>query len=574
MFSNVSAWQVGLFMILLVITIFRRRLSSNHEYRIHRNTHGGGSGVIEVKRTRLINRLIERVKGALDRLFLRFVPVQEEPFEVFEISRKKSVLNAFEKMSTDNLLTTISFLDLPDIVSLSSTCKELHKELTSDFIWEQLWKQHFGDMWRSPRITQIRKMRGIAWDPMENYGPPQQGWFAFYLEFEYCWSDWILAGACFRDLSLISLFGSILDITDFISEHPGSPETLMDACGFDASELYLDIGHSIQSVAIAVTQAIWNPSNYFQRRRYLKTLEEQFTGRENRFVSSVEIRRTDNEDLFLVVKGKSKFHDLLDREKSFVLKKAIKDNIAAHRILSRRSSFVSAAWHVAKSSIRALVRPLSLATGPLNFGKMLSRHDGGTKAEVFYPVILVPMIPSVSGLEQCYLSCKEYFRNRQTGSFQDFDLEEEDVGEDILESSEDLMASDSDGSDSSSDGSDDEFSPAPASSLKRSATDSRMGISPSVSSIRLSNEEENNSHGRQEIHSFRESVKSFPMHEPVQEFTIGDNCRFFRVCGPCAHNGQPRAFYDPLEQSWIVWWTCCGMGSQVSLSSEDDISAN
>lgn len=37
------------------------------------------------------------------------------------------------------------------------------------------------------------------------------------------------------------------DITDFMHQHPGSPETLMENAGADASEFFEDVGHSLDA---------------------------------------------------------------------------------------------------------------------------------------------------------------------------------------------------------------------------------------------------------------------------------------------------------------------------------------
>ncbi|KAI9297344.1 cytochrome b5 [Neoconidiobolus thromboides FSU 785] len=45
------------------------------------------------------------------------------------------------------------------------------------------------------------------------------------------------------DLYLI-VNGNVYDVTKFIQEHPGGEEVLLELGGQDATEAYLDIGHS------------------------------------------------------------------------------------------------------------------------------------------------------------------------------------------------------------------------------------------------------------------------------------------------------------------------------------------
>lgn len=42
----------------------------------------------------------------------------------------------------------------------------------------------------------------------------------------------------------MGLYGRLYDITEFMHHHPGSPETLMDNAGADATHFFEDVGHS------------------------------------------------------------------------------------------------------------------------------------------------------------------------------------------------------------------------------------------------------------------------------------------------------------------------------------------
>jgi hypothetical protein len=79
------------------------------------------------------------------------------------------------------------------------------------------------------RVMYVQK-----WDPYANWGPPAQGWFHFYLRFELCWVNWLLAGLCTQAKCCVGIHGSIFDVTDFLSLHPGSPE-VMDFSGCDST---------------------------------------------------------------------------------------------------------------------------------------------------------------------------------------------------------------------------------------------------------------------------------------------------------------------------------------------------
>ena len=159
------------------------------------------------------------------------------------------------RLHPDLLLNVMSYLPQQDVGPLSSVSRTLAKDSKSDFIWRQRWIAAYGDMWNSEKIRNLRSKRGISWDPtspaslsLKGAENPAQGWFVFYLEWEACWLDWLLAGMCSEELCVIGLGGSVYDITAFLPVHPGSQETLAEACGGDGTERFADIGHSSDAV--------------------------------------------------------------------------------------------------------------------------------------------------------------------------------------------------------------------------------------------------------------------------------------------------------------------------------------
>lgn len=153
------------------------------------------------------------------------------------------------RLHPDLLLLVTSYLPQQDLGPLSSVSRALAKDCKSDFIWRQRWIAAYGAMWRGDQIRILREKRGITWDP-EGGETPAQGWFVFYLEWEACWLDWLLAGMCSSELCVIGLGGSVYNITEFLPNHPGSQETLAEACGGDGTERFADIGHSSDAVEL------------------------------------------------------------------------------------------------------------------------------------------------------------------------------------------------------------------------------------------------------------------------------------------------------------------------------------
>jgi hypothetical protein len=98
----------------------------------------------------------------------------------------------------------IYYLSNQEICRLSQTNKYFHQYFKSDKVWEMLWYDGFGRMWKDPFISLLRHERQIHWNPYEKKLDPKQGWFKFYLQFEYCWLDWLLAGM--RNCSYFEFF--------------------------------------------------------------------------------------------------------------------------------------------------------------------------------------------------------------------------------------------------------------------------------------------------------------------------------------------------------------------------------
>lgn len=172
------------------------------------------------------------------------------------------------------LIETIKFLDDSSISALISCCRNLKDLLYRDLVWKNLWMHRFGDLWQNIEIQRICTIRSISWQPDQS---PNQGWFLFYQQFQVCWQDWLLAGACTRDYCLIGLFGSIFNVTKFLPNHPGSEESLTDSSGGDATEHFLDIGHSIFAFRLAQDYIIWEPNENSHFRKHSRQFEARIS---------------------------------------------------------------------------------------------------------------------------------------------------------------------------------------------------------------------------------------------------------------------------------------------------------
>ena len=227
--ASVLLIEMFCFLILALITVFRKKLSSNDEYR-----HDVSSPSITAP-TVASNQFQKEKNGVkcLERNAKTSSPPSRQ-----EITFISSM--CLDRLSLDDniLLNIIIYLPDRDIGHLTLSSKNFLKNCTSDMIWEQLWKITYGTMWAHERFTEIRKIRGILWNPSVRHDSaevpaavspslekslhfrPPQGWLHFYLEFEFCWMDWLLAGCCTQEYCLIGLYGSLYNITNFLPDHP------------------------------------------------------------------------------------------------------------------------------------------------------------------------------------------------------------------------------------------------------------------------------------------------------------------------------------------------------------------
>ena len=314
-----------LFVVLLTITIFRKELSTNDEYRSASSRRKEGRGAEDSVSRLALQELIKLNNHGLrfktlfndiaedlhhgfnlpeikDQFFASLLE-GNDTFEfksLYKLGRRrdkerdsfhlgmkdnttptlKEKKNRLDTVSDVILVRIMTFLTYKDIAALGSCSLSLARDTRSDTVWRRLWFQNFGDMWTQDSIVNIRKARHIEWNPCKHVdmersyrqlsglsGPddaeadwqPQQGWFMFFLEFDACWIDWLLAGFSSEDCCLVGIGGNIYDLTAFLPHHPGSFETLSEVCGGDATDHFVDMGHSSHAVGLAKKMMIYSP---------------------------------------------------------------------------------------------------------------------------------------------------------------------------------------------------------------------------------------------------------------------------------------------------------------------------
>jgi len=287
---EITAWDIPLillFFVLVCITLFRKRLSCNDHFRVEEavsssssspgsgssggstKTSGSTSNSLTVDLLSLGHRHFFS-KMAAAAVFLDNSNEAERDGQACNSNSsnnndKRNSKDIMSKLAPELMLQIMSFLTHEELCILGCLSHTLARETRSDFIWEQLWLQAYSSMWNHERIAAIRRLRGIAWDPTANWGPPSQGWFLFFWEFESCWTDWLLAGCCTNEFCLIGLGGSIHDITEFLPHHPGSLEVLMEMCGGEATTAFAEIGHSSRAIELAQQYVVWERPRHLQQ---------------------------------------------------------------------------------------------------------------------------------------------------------------------------------------------------------------------------------------------------------------------------------------------------------------------
>jgi len=511
-----------LLFVLMCITIFRKRLSSNDEYR----------------------RGPETEKQAYCKKNPVVRPIDENKEKI-----------AFNRLSSEVTINIVSYLNNQDISCLMSTSKKLYTELSIDCIWEQLWLQTYGSMWQHPEIRKIREGRGIFWDPMLNYGPPQQGWYRFFLLFEVSWLDWILAGYCNHSRCLVGINNSVVDVTNFISQHPGSPETLTEASGCEATELFQEIGHSSQAENLLASMAVWNASTSNVSTCLCANIHLQ----QNLCGHCIQAARNERNPKYPIV-----LHQMRNFPARSKLHEHMKDNKKKVAELAYRKHQEAAANASAANNPHELHFDTFAAVIPL-----LDAVHSGTNS-----VVSAVHSGTSSVISTVQTSTNNAILNNalMNNTILNGITEEEEDNDSADTESEYSHSLYSDSNDTIEDpdgipevpGISVIFSPSKSLSSildkmgrsYRRAGSIQRSLRPRIPSVHVTGELEDVSDTDAEDEAPPPLDSYFgPCTLMVPELGGFDVC-----LQPQDHLGQPKAFFDPFTEEWTVWWSCCGQG--------------
>lgn len=87
--------------------------------------------------------------------------------------------------------------------------------------------------------------------------PDGTSWKVFYSQYAVSWLQRALVGANIEGEKVyLGLSGGLYDVTGFCRQHPGSPETLLDLAGSDATGIFEDVGHSTVAKRLAASMLL------------------------------------------------------------------------------------------------------------------------------------------------------------------------------------------------------------------------------------------------------------------------------------------------------------------------------
>ncbi|GMH96773.1 hypothetical protein TrVE_jg14054 [Triparma verrucosa] len=154
----------------------------------------------------------------------------------------------------DTLILIFTYLSAKDLLTvMSSVSKGIETVVRSNEMWLSLFREHYGELgpWKVAKEAYTRS-RGVG-GLMSHRVKEGSDFKSFYLVFTCTWLNWCIAGHATDGSCLVGLHGSVYNLTNFLDDHPGSPESLLYRSGKDSTQFFEDIGHSINARQLALT---------------------------------------------------------------------------------------------------------------------------------------------------------------------------------------------------------------------------------------------------------------------------------------------------------------------------------
>ena len=220
---NASLWEMAcaaLFLILSAITVYRKELSANRVY-------------LEDDLQRDEKRLDS--EGACEAIGMSF-----------DHDRKVDIV---AQLPDDVARLVLRYAGSEAVCTLQLVSRR-HGEIAGrGDLWRCLWRDRWGSHLRGASLRPVLARRGTSLDAILAERPAR-GWKRAFYAWELSWLDWMLAGGNQEERCLLAIHGKLVDITSFLMAHPGSPDTILDRAGEDATSFFLAAGHTFHAQAL------------------------------------------------------------------------------------------------------------------------------------------------------------------------------------------------------------------------------------------------------------------------------------------------------------------------------------
>lgn len=174
---------------------------------------------------------------------------------------------AAQGLPTDAAVQILSFLHPKDVVSFACTSSQVRNAVqdgTNEIaraIWKTLWYRDYAwivDAWDVGREAVTRSLRSSSRSTPGSERVISSASFGdviftreFYFRFGVSYMNFVLAGQYTPKRCLVGLGGHIYDLTDFVDQHPGSPESVIVHAGRDASAVFESMRHTVAARRLA-----------------------------------------------------------------------------------------------------------------------------------------------------------------------------------------------------------------------------------------------------------------------------------------------------------------------------------
>jgi cytochrome b involved in lipid metabolism len=170
-----------------------------------------------------------------------------------------SLFPAVKELPLDATVHIFSFLHPRDVLTVASVSQRANEIVTngnnevSKALWKKLWYRDYAwvtTAWPVGRAALERSMEMRSRNDLmaEDACLSDVAFHRdFYFDFGLAYLNYVLAGQCTEASCLVGIGGHIYDMTDFLSQHPGSQETVLVNAGRDVSETFEGIRHTLSA---------------------------------------------------------------------------------------------------------------------------------------------------------------------------------------------------------------------------------------------------------------------------------------------------------------------------------------